>query len=379
MTVFKAFLKIVKKNKGLIILYTAMLIIFAGSNMSTNDNNTNYVSSKPVIKVVDKDNGIISKNLIKYLEDNCKLSKIEEDNIDDALFNRQIQYAIYIPENYSKDFLDGKNPSLDVKKINHFNSSLSEMILNRYITVANTYQKDIKDTDKLISTIEETLKNKSDVKVKSKLKTDSLERAAFYYTFLSYSILAALVYVICIILSSFRNINISKRNIVSSVNYKKLNLQLLLSSFSFSFVLWLLYVLLSFVLIGNIMFTPRGLVFIVNSLLFTICATAIAFMIGNIVQNKNAISGIVNVVAIGSSFLCGVFVPMEWLPSYVVNMGKIFPTYWYVETNNYLTTIENVNSSNIIHILINMLIILVFTIIFIIISNIVYNKKRRIN
>ena len=59
MTVFKAFLKIVKKNKGLIILYTAMLIIFAGSNMSTNDNNTNYVSSKPVIKVVDKDNGII--------------------------------------------------------------------------------------------------------------------------------------------------------------------------------------------------------------------------------------------------------------------------------------------------------------------------------
>lgn len=377
MTVFKAFLKILNKNKGLIILYTTMLLIFAGSNMSLNDNNTNYVSSKPKIVIVDNDNDIISKNMAEYLKDNCKVTNVK--NIDDALFNRQIHYVIYIPKNYTKDLLSGKNPTINVKKTNTFESSLAEMIFTRYINVARTYSKDISDTNELTKKITDTLKEESDVKVKSKLKTNSLEKAAFYYTFLSYSIVAALVYVICIILSSFRNINIAKRNIVSSVNYKKLNLQLLISSFSFSFVLWIFYILLSLILVGNIMFTPRGLVFIVNSLLFTICATGIAFLIGNLVNSKNAIGGIVNVVAIGSSFLCGVFVPMEWLPSYVVNMGKILPTYWYVDTNNYLKTIEDINSSNIGHIIINMCIVLGFTIVFIILSNIIYNKKRKIN
>ena len=33
--------------------------------------------------------------------------------------------------------------------------------------------------------------------------------------------------------------------------------------------------------------------------------------------NKNAINGIINVVALGSSFLCGTFVPVEFLPNRV--------------------------------------------------------------
>ena len=50
-----------------------------------------------------------------------------------------------------------------------------------------------------------------------------------------------------------------------------------------------------------------------NSLLFTICATTIEFFIVSIITNKNSISGIVNVVALGSNFLCGAFVPMKYL------------------------------------------------------------------
>ena len=88
------------------------------------------------------------------------------------------------------------------------------------------------------------------------------------------------------------------------------------------------------------MFTMHGLVYTINSLLFTLCATTIAFLIGTIVQNKNAISGIVNVVALGSSFLCGAFVPMEWLPEGVLNFAHALPTYYYIKTNELLKTVE---------------------------------------
>ena len=44
MIVFKTILKILNKLKGLIILYTIILLVFAGFNMQTNETNTNFVS-----------------------------------------------------------------------------------------------------------------------------------------------------------------------------------------------------------------------------------------------------------------------------------------------------------------------------------------------
>ena len=43
------------------------------------------------------------------------------------------------------------------------------------------------------------------------------------------------------------------------------------------------------------MFSIYGIFYLINSFVFTICATTIALFIGNIVSNKNTISGIVNV------------------------------------------------------------------------------------
>ena len=54
-----------------------------------------------------------------------------------------------------------------------------------------------------------------------------MSRVARYYSFANYSILASLVYVICIILNSFKNKNILKRTVISSSNYKKVNRDLL--------------------------------------------------------------------------------------------------------------------------------------------------------
>ncbi len=51
MTVFKTFLKIVNKYKFIILLYTVLLIVFAGFNIETSDNSTVFVSSKPNVLI----------------------------------------------------------------------------------------------------------------------------------------------------------------------------------------------------------------------------------------------------------------------------------------------------------------------------------------
>ena len=381
MTVFKTFLKILNKNKFIIILYTVFLIGFGGFNMQTSDNSTNFVASKPDIMIVnyDEEKGI-TKDLIKYITDNSNIIELNnnEEAINDGLFYRDVNYVIYIPENYSEDFMDGKNPEINIKSTGDYQSSFAEMLLSRYIKVANIYQKSIKNEDELTSKINETLSKQSEVEITSKLDTDSLAKATFYYNFASYSILACLVYVICLVLSSFKDIKIQKRTIISSTDYRKLNRQLLLSNSLFSIILWGVYVALSFVLIGNIMFSNQGIIYLVNSFIFTICVTTIALFIGNLVSNKNAINGIVNVIALGSSFLCGAFVPMEWLPDGVLKIAHILPSYYYISSNESLKTLEVFNLETMQPIITNMIVILGFSIIFIILTNIVSKRKQKI-
>ena len=381
MTVFKTFLKILNRNKFIIILYTVFLIGFGGFNLQASDNSTNFVASKPNIMIVnyDEEKGI-TKDLIKYITDNSNIIELNnnEEAINDGLFYRDVNYVIYIPENYGKDFMDGKNPEINIKSTGDYQSSFAEMLLSRYIKVANIYQKSMKNEDELISKINETLSKQSEVEITSKLDTDSLAKATFYYNFASYSILACLVYVICLILSSFKDIKIQKRTIISSTNYRKLNRQLLLSNSLFSIILWGVYVALSFVLIGDVMFSNQGIIYLINSFIFTMCATTIALFIGNLVSNKNAINGIVNVIALGSSFLCGAFVPMEWLPDGVLKIAHILPSYYYISSNESLKTLEVFNLETMQPIITNMIVILGFSILFIILTNIVSKRKQKI-
>ncbi|MBR4618544.1 MAG: ABC transporter permease [Bacilli bacterium] len=381
MTVFKAFLKILNKNKFIVILYSVFLITFGGFNMKNQSTTTNFSATKPDILVVNKDeNKGITKNLIEYIKKNSKTVKIKdtEEARDDALFYQDVDYIIYIQKGYRNSFLQGNNPEIKVKSGINYNSSLAEIILKRYINVSNTYRKSITNEDKLIKKINETLNNKVDVKMTSKVDITSLAKITFYYNFASYSILACLVYVICLILASFKNEPVLKRTIISSMNYKKHNTILLLSNGLFSCLLWIIYVILSFVLLGKPMCSTTGIIYLINSFIFTVCATTLAFFIANLVTNKNAINGIVNVIALGSSFLCGAFVPMRYLPDSVLMIAHALPSYYYIKTNEKLTSIETLNFTTLKPLIINMITIIIFSILFIVLGNIVSKRKRKI-
>ena len=379
MTVFKTVWKILNKNKITVIIFTVMLLLFGVSNMKTSEKSMNFIASKPDVLIVnyDKDEGI-TKDFIKYITDNSNIVdiKTDEEKINDALFYRDVNYVIYIPENYSKDFMEGKNVELEIKSTGDYQASLEEMLVSRYIKVAKIYQKNITNEDELIAKINETLSEQVQTEIISKLDTNAISNATFYYNFASYSILACLLLVISLILSSFNDQKIKKRIIVSSTKYKKHNKILLISNCCYSFILWLLYVVISFFILGDVMTKIQGIIYIINSLVLTICATTIAFFIGNLISSKGAINGIVNVVALGSSFICGVFVPMRWLPNSVLKMAHLLPTYYYVSTNEALKTIEQFNIQTLKPLLINMAIILCFAIFFILLTNVVLKRKR---
>lgn len=381
MTVFRTFLRVLNRCKLPVILYTVLLVAFGGFNMQTNDSQAGFTASRPDILIINRDkNEGITKGLVNYMTEHCNIVKVrnEEEAISDALFYRDISYILYIPEHYGDDFLSGRNPEIEVKSTGDYQASYAGMLLSRYLKAAGIYAGYIDDEQALADTIRDTLSKQTEVEVASRLDTDQLAKAAFYFNFATYSILAGCVYVICLILSSFKDEKIRKRTVVSSMNNRKFNRQLLLSNGLFAAVLWLFYVILSLFLVGKVMFTAQGLLYILNAFVFTFCALTIAFLIGNIVTNKNAINGIVNVLALGASFLCGAFVPVEWLPDSVLKAAHILPSYWYIQTNEFLKTAETIRFDTLRPVLINMGMILAFSFVFIIAANLISRRKRKI-
>ncbi len=376
MTVFKTFWKVVNKYKGTIILYTVMLLTFGTMNLKTNDINTTFTNSKPDVLIIDQDESLISKNLVDYFDKFANLVKVEEseDKIDDALFYRDVSYVIYIPYGYEKDILNGINPELEIKSAGDYEASLANMLLSRYINVQNIYSKSV-DNDELIEAINNNLANSANVNIVSKMDNVKSSNIASFFNFASYSIMAVIMYIICLVLSSFHDENVNKRTIVSSMNYKKYNRLVLISSFGFSFIVWILYTLLGFVLLDD-MLSIRGVIYIINTFVFSFCALNLALLISSLTSNKNAINGIVNVLALGQAFLCGAFIPAEFLPEFVLKIAHIFPSYWYINSNNLMSTMEVINFNNMKPVFANLLVLIIFSIVFMIINNFVSLKKQ---
>ena len=382
MKVFKTVLKILNKLKGMLILYTVMLISITVFTQTSDNNITNFEESKPSVLIINKDKeNDITNGFIEYISKHSEIKDIDinnEDKINDAIFYRDVNFAIYIPENFGQDLLNGKNPTLEYKSSGDEYSSYSQMMVEKYIKTVNIY-KDYYTEEELINKVNDVVEKETNVNVKTTLDTSKLSSMTRYFNFLNYAFLAGCVYCISMILASLKEQNIKKRTIISSFDYKKYNSIVLFTNSIVIFAMWLLYMILSVILFKDLMFAKNGLGYIINSFIFAFCSLTIGFLIGNITQNKNAIGGIVNVVALGTSFLCGCFVPFEYMPDYVIKIAHILPTYYFVQNNEIIKTMEIFNFDTIKPLILNGSIIIIFSLVFISITNYINKKKMKEN
>ena len=379
MIVFKTILKILNKLKGLIILYTIMLISVTLVNQ-TSGNVDSFEEVKPSVIIVnnDKSKNEVTNHFIKYLENHMDVKDIDignEERIDDALFYRDVSLVVYIPDGFGDDLLDSKDVSVEYKISGDKGSSYGKMLVQNYFDSFNIYNN-YYDGDELFDRLDNALNLDVNVEVKSKVDTNSLSRMARFFNFLNYAILAGCVYSISMILASLKSENVRKRTIVSSYDYKKYNRIVLEACSIVIFGMWILYMILALIIFKDLFISMNGLWYVINSFVFSLCSLCIGFLIGNITQNKGAISGIVNVVSLGSSFLCGCFVPFEFMPDYVIKIAHIFPTYYFVINNEALKVMDNFSLSSVSPLIFNMGIVLIFGVCFVIITNYVSKKKQ---
>ena len=393
MIVFKTFWRIMKRYWWIVFIYVAILTSLSVINLNAAPV-TDFVDTKPEITIVSQDSSDLAtkpftKNFLNYLSKNTKIIDLKESETTDALFYQKISMILYLPEDLESKILSGQKITLDYRTSGNYTAELSKNLIKRYFELQRTEILESKnsskeqsnipseDSEKIISNLNQRLDQSPTVRLASKNATN-LSKIAAFFNFASYTIMAIILYVTCFINTSFNKSPVKKRTMVSSLQLKKYNFSLLLANSIFAFSVFVLLTTLSFFILGNIVLTPFFIFEILNILLYTLAALTLAELVSTFNLSRDAVSGVVNLLSLAPAFLSGAFVPTYFLPSFVLTIAHIFPTYWFIDTNNKITTLTEFNFSSFLTILPNLLVLVLFSIIFIV-ANLVLSKKKRIN
>ena len=393
MIVFKTFWRIMKRYWWIVFIYVAILTSLSVINLNAAPV-TDFVDTKPEITIVSQDSSDLgtkpfTKKFLDYLSKNTKIINLKESEITDALFYQKISMILYLPEDLESKILSGQKVTLDYRTSGNYTAELSKNLIKRYFELQRTEILESKNSskeqsnilsensEKIISGLNQRLDQSPTVRLASKNATN-LSKIAAFFNFASYTIMAIILYVTCFINASFNKSTVKKRTMVSSLHLKKYNFSLLLANSIFAFSVFALLTTLSFFVLGNIVLTPFFILEILNILLYTLAALTLAELVSTFNLSRDAVSGVVNLLSLAPAFLSGAFVPTYFLPSFVLTIAHIFPTYWFIDTNNKITTLTEFNFNSFLTILPNLLVLVLFSIIFIV-ANLVLSKKKRVN
>ncbi|MFV0393882.1 MAG: ABC transporter permease [Coprobacillaceae bacterium] len=368
MIVFKNYLKVAKSFLGIIFIYTAIFLSLAVFTSASGSSNDTFEATEAKIAIVNNDEDTeFIKNFKEYVKDSAELVTLDndEDALKDALFFRKVDYIMIIPENYTKDFIAGAEVKIDVMAVPDSSAAMySKELMNKYLNTADLYVKADIDEDVLAEKVKEDLSKQVTVNLTTADSGGDLSSAKNFYNFANYTLLAITVVVVSMIMVSFNEDKIRRRNLISPVSYKSINRQLLLGNIVVSIGIWALYVGASFFLDTDVMLSEYGALFMLNSGVFMTTVLAIGFLLATITNNREVISGISNVIGLGSSFIAGAFVPQELLGTFVLFIAKFTPSYWYITNNNSIGKLTSFGFDSLQPILLNMGILLGFTVIF---------------
>lgn len=345
MTVFKGFLILLKRNALSVSLYFIIFVVMAlvAQFAMGNDTQTNVFKSNTIrIAIADKDQSTLSKQLVSYLKKTqtvrTDLDISTPDAIQENMYYENAYCVIKIPKGFEREYLDKQVPLTVISKPG-FESLYVTNQVNNFLNHVNILHKSGYSVSEAIQKVQKYENEPSKLTLLSKNKSGGeLPFHNYLFQLLPYILISMTGYSLGIILIIYAEPNTKRRMLCSPVSYRSMNLQLLLGAAMIGIVLWLTCGLVLPIGLSakTFLVDPNSPYYLINVALMLLNALAFSFLMSKLIRQIHIISSIVNVVGLGTSFLCGVFVPLELLSAPVKTFAQFIPVYWYEVTNELL-------------------------------------------
>ena len=341
MTVFKGYMKILKKNIGLVMIY---LVIFFSVAMALQaaarkEHLEDFQKTSVDIAVANQDDSILSHALTDYLKTIHNVSEISSDPsvMQEELYYRNAEYIVQIPENFYETCIVQGKPISVTKVPGSYTSFYVDQQINAWLNNIRTYiASGFSQEEAAKAALVQPAVNVSIYQNES--TTTGTPGYTYYFRYVPYLFLAVLCYSMGYILLAFQKEDIQKRMQASAVSIRRQNLEGLLAMFTMGLGLWLIAIVGSLIMYQQKLLTSGVLVYyLLNTFLMMIVALSLSYLLGLFVKNSNMLNGISNIVSLGMCFLSGVFVPMSVMDKKVLKIAQFLPVYWYENVNETLS------------------------------------------
>lgn len=341
MQVFKIYFKIIRACLTSLIIYIFVFLTIAvcTSFLYVPPVQTEFTESKAKIAIINRDrDSHIVDGLTAYLSQKNTIVKLPDnsDKLQDALFFREVEYILIIPMGFSDGYADDDTHIQTVIVPDSVSACYVDMQIDKYLGAMRLAQKHsglVPDKQALL--VADSIDTGIDVRLTGHVNTQSGNKFILYYDYVAYVMLAISTLGISTLMMVFNRKDLKMRNLCSPLRQHSINIQLALGSAVFAVGCWLFIIVCSILIYGRSLLSSGMLLPLsVNALAFTVVSTAIGFLVGILIKSHNVQAAVANVLSLGMSFLCGVFVPQQLLGKSVLRFSSFLPAYWFIRANN---------------------------------------------
>lgn len=351
MTVFRGYMKIIQRNMGYVFLYTGIFfgIILILESVVGKQTEEQYQASALNIAVIDEAQDELSNGIIQALSQKHHVitDMTDKRELAESMYYEKLDYVVQIPENAEQVLLEDGGSLKITKNPGDYSGIYADMEINTFLQTVQTYHKSGMEMKRAVERALEIIKINADVTVQATSKrADGSQGYFFYFRYLPYVFLYTLCYVVPIVLRNFNEKDMERRINSSGVSSFRQGIQGMLAMTILSGGLWALLNVLCLIIYGKKIILDSHMGFyIVNSTCLMLVSIAIAYLLGNLLKNTSAINGVANTIALGMSFLCGVFVDLDVLSPGIIFIAKFLPVYWYEKANILLYEYGNLTTA----------------------------------
>ena len=346
--VFRLYNYVIRKNLSMVIMYFVIftILVISFGNTAQQEGDRAFTAAETLIAVTDNDGSVLSKGIIEYLEKKNEVTLVDydKDSMVSRFYYQETGYYLMIPAGYCDDFINAFEEGSDVPALDavkyaksasgyYIDGELSQFLIRIKMYLAGGFEME--------EAVTRALELPDGLEKISIAEGELVARPMHTYSlrYLPYLYIAALIYCVAFVFRTFRDRNISLKINASPVSPVSQMLQAMLSFTILFAAFFVASLFISVPVSGLNLFRSEFFhLHFVNALLLFFFSAAIAFLVGNFAKSDQAIAAIANVISLGVSFLCGVFVPIKYLGDSVTKVSRFIPVYWYETVNDLLST-----------------------------------------
>lgn len=348
MKVFKLFFQIVRSYWKTLLIYFLFELLFIVSihqQMAAIQKPSQALNFSEVrLSVVDQDQTQLSKGLTDMYRANNQWvdMTLDEEAINDAIFNDDLDALVVIPQGFSQAFADQAKPQLTFYGgIEELDRMTVEAQANRFLSVLSNYRLALGgqlEGDNLTYALQEAQRisqTKAEGSMLPEKDLGDTDLMAYLYCLKGsdYVLYISCFFAVGTAICYLEEERLKQRTAVSGYSQLSMMGQIFLASLIYACLLWLVLMVVVLVGCGGFAMLSRPVVrwAILSNLVHMLAITSLVLLFSYIFLSPNAINFLQVIVPLATAFATGNFIPRDFVSPELLSFSRITPSYWDIK------------------------------------------------